>query len=55
MRRKEREITDLKEIEEIITNNIICRIAFSDGKMPYIVAMNYGYQKINISTFRKRR
>jgi len=48
MRRKEREITDLKEIEEIITNNIICRIAFSDGKMPYIVAMNYGYQKNKI-------
>ena len=48
MRRKDREITDPKEIEEILTNNIICRIAFSDENMPYIVAMNYGYQKNKI-------
>jgi len=48
MRRKDREITDPKEIEEILANNIICRIAFSDGKNPYIVAMNYGYQKNKI-------
>jgi len=48
MRRKDREITDLKEIEGILTNNIVCRIAFSDKNMPYIVPMNYGYQKNKI-------
>ena len=48
MRRKDREITDLKEIEEILTNNMVCRIAFSEEDIPYIVPMNYGYQNNKI-------
>ncbi len=45
MRRKEREIKDLKEIEDIIERADVCRIALSDNNIPYIVTMNFGYQK----------
>ena len=48
MRRKEKEITDRNEIEEILTHNIICRIALSDNNVPYIIPMNYGYRKNKI-------
>lgn len=44
MRRKEREVTEIEEIEEIINKSDVCRIAFSDGNMPYIVTMNFGYE-----------
>ncbi len=43
MRRKEKEIKDTKEIENIIKSSQICRIAISDEEFPYIVPMNYGY------------
>ncbi len=55
MRKKEKEITDLKEIKEIIHANKICRIALSDDNVPYILPMNYGYKenKIFLHTERK--
>jgi len=43
MRRSEREITDIKEIENIIQSADVCRIAFADNNIPYIVTMNFGY------------
>ncbi len=43
MRRKDREITDIAQIEEIIGKAIACHVALVDGSMPYIVALNYGY------------
>jgi len=43
MRKKEREITDIQEIEKIITRSDVCRIAFADHDVPYIVTMNFGY------------
>jgi nitroimidazol reductase NimA-like FMN-containing flavoprotein (pyridoxamine 5'-phosphate oxidase superfamily) len=43
MRRIEREITDIQEIEIIINNCDACRLAFSDGNVPYIVTLNFGY------------
>ena len=43
MRRSEREITDLTEIEQVIGSADVCRIALSDGNIPYIVTMNFGY------------
>jgi len=43
MRKKEREITDIIEIESIIQNSDVCRIAMANGNIPYIVTMNYGY------------
>jgi uncharacterized protein len=43
MRRKEREITDIDEINSIISRSDVCRIALSDNNIPYIVTMNFGY------------
>jgi uncharacterized protein len=43
MRRNDKEITDRKIIEEILTQSEICRIAMVDGDKPYIVPVNYGY------------
>ena len=45
MRRKEREIKDLQEIEDIIEKADVCRIALSDKDVPYIVTMNFGFRK----------
>lgn len=43
MRRKNREITDINEIERILTAATVCRLALNgaDG-YPYILPMNYG-------------
>ncbi len=43
MRRKEKEITDLKEIEQIITKAKVCRIAMSLNDIPYVVPVCFGY------------
>jgi hypothetical protein len=43
MRRKDREITGIGEIEVIISHADICRIALTENDVPYIVAMNFGY------------
>lgn len=43
MRRKDREITDQKIIDDILSNSLICRVAMMDGDKPYIVPLNYGY------------
>ncbi|MGD0583584.1 MAG: pyridoxamine 5'-phosphate oxidase family protein [Bacteroidales bacterium] len=43
MRRKERKITDIKIIESILVSADVCRVAFADNNVPYIVTMNYGY------------
>ena len=43
MRKKEREISDMSEIESIMVSSDVCRIAFADANIPYIVTMNFGY------------
>lgn len=43
MRRKEREIIAIAEIEAIIERCEVCRIALTDESTPYIVTMNFGY------------
>jgi len=48
LRRKEKEITNRNEIEEILTHNTICRIALSDNNIPYLIPMNYGYKENKI-------
>lgn len=45
MRKKEREIIDMTEIESIIRRADACRIAFADGNVPYIVTVNFGYHR----------
>lgn len=49
MRRKDREIEQITEIEEIINKADVCRIALVDKDMPYIVTLNFGYKKGNPS------
>ncbi len=44
MRRKDKEITDKKEIEKILKKSQICHIAMVDKEKPYIVPMNFGYK-----------
>jgi uncharacterized protein len=43
MRRKDREITGINEIEAIISHADICRVALTYDNIPYIVPMNFGY------------
>lgn len=43
MRKFEREITDITEIESVINMADVCRIALANGNIPYIVTMNFGY------------
>ena len=43
MRRKDKEITDQKLLEEILSTSILCRIAMVDNGIPYMVPLNYGY------------
>lgn len=43
MRRKDRQIKDINEIESIISCSDVCRVAFADNNTPYIVTMNFGY------------
>lgn len=44
MRRKDREITDRSVIDDIINRAQVCRLAFCNEDIPYIVPMNFGYR-----------
>lgn len=44
MRKRDREIVDRETMDEIIRQAAVCRLAFSDGDVPYIVPMNFGYR-----------
>ena len=44
MRRSDKEIKDLDEIERIIKSCKVCRVAMTCGGAPYIVPMNFGYE-----------
>ena len=43
MRKKEREIKDIKIIDDIIRRCCVCRRAMCDDGQPYIVPLNFGY------------
>jgi len=43
MRRKEKEIKDIKEIEEIIRKAGVCRLGLAVDNTPYVVPVNFGY------------
>lgn len=45
MRRKDREVTEFAEIEEIIRECRVCRLGFFAGMYPYVVPMNFGYEQ----------
>lgn len=44
MRRKDREVTDLMKIENIISRCTCCRIGFHDDGEVYIVPLSFGYE-----------
>ena len=44
MTRREREITDIAEMVEILNNSKVLHLGLVDKGMPYIVPMNYGYE-----------
>jgi len=45
MRRKEKEITEKSGIEDVIRKAVVCRLGLSDGNMPYIVPLCFGYKE----------
>lgn len=47
MRRKDREITDEKQIDEIIRRCDCCRLGFNDDGEVYIVPLSFGYEKLD--------
>lgn len=45
MRRKDKEIKDRTQIDEIISGCDVCHLGLADGGEPYIVPISYGYDK----------
>ena len=43
MRRKDREITDRAEMEAILAEAQVCRLALADGGEPYVVPLCFAY------------
>ena len=43
MRRREKEILDRGEIDEILIDALVCRIAFARDNDPYLVPLFFGY------------
>jgi nitroimidazol reductase NimA-like FMN-containing flavoprotein (pyridoxamine 5'-phosphate oxidase superfamily) len=48
MRRAEKEITNRREIDSILSKATVCRIGFIDHETPYIVPLNFGYDNNNL-------
>ena len=44
MRRRDKEITDRKAIEDIILNAAVCKLAMCDSHQPYIVPLCFGFK-----------
>jgi nitroimidazol reductase NimA-like FMN-containing flavoprotein (pyridoxamine 5'-phosphate oxidase superfamily) len=44
MRKSKQEIKDPDILEKILSKALICRVAMTDGALPYILPFNYGYQ-----------
>jgi len=44
MRRKDREVTDIRGIEEILLQCKVCHVAMVDDGCPYVVPLSYGYK-----------
>lgn len=43
MRRKDKQITDLNTIHEVIYRAQVCRVAMVDGNKPYIIPVSFGF------------
>ena len=44
MRRKDREVTNIDEIKQIIERAKILHLGLFDSEYPYIVPLHYGYE-----------
>jgi nitroimidazol reductase NimA-like FMN-containing flavoprotein (pyridoxamine 5'-phosphate oxidase superfamily) len=44
MRRKDKEITDRAEMEDILSRDRVCVLGLVDAGKPYTVPLNYGYK-----------
>ena len=44
MRRKEKQMTDTKQMEQILAQAQVCRLAMVDKGQPYVVPLNFGYR-----------
>lgn len=44
MRRKDKQIIDRAELEQIIDEAVVCRIAYVCDGVPYIVPVSFGYE-----------
>ena len=44
MRRKEKEITDMAEIEQILSRAFVCRLGLCENGRPYVVPLCFGYK-----------
>ena len=44
MRRRDREVNEVKGIEEIIRGCRTCHVAMFDGDYPYVVPLSFGYK-----------
>jgi hypothetical protein len=44
VRRKDREIPDRAEIEEILDEAMVCRIGLADNGEPYVIPVSFGYE-----------
>ena len=47
MTRREREVTDIHDILDIINKTKILHLGLSDEGWPYVVPMNYGYEYVD--------
>lgn len=45
MRRKDKEITEKKVIDDILSKAEICRLGLSNKDMPYVIALNFVYKE----------
>ncbi|HIV85988.1 MAG TPA: pyridoxamine 5'-phosphate oxidase family protein [Candidatus Monoglobus merdigallinarum] len=44
MRRKDREVTDINEIKDILSKAEVLRLALNNGEYPYILPVNFGFK-----------
>jgi len=45
MRKKEKEILEKSAVEDVIRRAQICHLGLCDGQIPYVVPVNFGYEK----------
>jgi hypothetical protein len=48
MRRKDRELTEIRDLEEILNQSYICHLGLVDGDQPYVVPLNFVYAEGSI-------